>query len=298
MSQFDLNLAVQQYTTNVQLLVQQKGSRLRPTVMSDTHYGKQAVAVDQYAPVTATKRTGRYQPLMPYDTQNDRRWVTPVDYDWNDLIDNFDKLRLLNDPTSYYVMNAVNAMGRSMDDEIINAFFGTALTGETGSTSTSFLSANQVDVAYGAAAATGLNVRKLLRAKKILMGYDIDLDADTIYCVISAAQHEDLLNEIQIVNTQYNNVNNQPILKDGKLQSFLGINFIHSERLPLNGSSYRRIPVYCKSGMHLGMWNEIQTSIDQRKDLSSLPYQVYTMGTYGATRTEEKKIVELPCAES
>jgi hypothetical protein len=294
MSQYDLNLAVQQYTTNVQLLVQQKGSRLRDTVMIGQHFGKQAVAVDQYAPVTASKVTGRYQPLVPYDTQNDRRWVFPVDYHWNDMIDTFDQLRLLNDPMNAYVQSAVNAMGRAMDDEIIGALFADAKTGENGSTTTSFLSANQIAVGYGASAATGLNVAKLIRAKKILMGYDLDED-EQLFCIITAAQHENLLNEIQVVNSDYNS---RPVLVDGKLTSFLGINFVHSERLPVNGSSQRRVPVYAKSGMHLGIWNDIMTRIDERKDLSSIPYQVYAKGTFGATRTEEKKVIEIVCAES
>lgn len=294
MSQYDINLAVQQYTTNVQMLVQQKGSRLRNAVMVGQHFGKQAAAVDQYAAVNASKRTGRYQPLMPFDTQNDRRWVLPSDYDWNDLVDNFDKLRLLNDPMSMYVQSGANALLRAMDDEIITAFFGTAKTGETGSTSTSFLSGNQVSVSFGAAAAAGLNVAKLIEARRLLMSHEVDIDADPLFCVISAKQHANLLNEIQVVNTDYNS---SAVLVNGKVDSFLGINFIHSERLPVDGSSYRRIPVFAKSGMHLGIWNDIMTDISQRKDLSSLPYQVLVQGTFGATRLEEKKIVELPCSE-
>lgn len=294
MSQYDINLAVQQYTTNVQMLVQQKGSRLRDAVMVGQHFGKQAVAVDQYAAVNATKRVGRYQPLMPYDTQNDRRWVSPVDYDWNDLIDNFDKLRLLNDPMSMYVQSGANALLRAMDDEIIAGIFGTAKTGETGTTSTSFLTGNQVSVSFGAAAAAGLNVAKLIEARRLLMSNEVDLDSDPLFCPITAKQHANLLNEIQVVNTDYNS---SAVLVDGKVKSFLGINFIHTERLPVDGSSYRRVPVFVKSAMHLGIWNDIMTDVSQRKDLSSLPWQVLVQGTFGATRLEEKKIVELPCAE-
>ena len=42
---------VQQYSTNVQLLLQQKGSRLRQAVMSGQHVGKQASPVDQFGKV-------------------------------------------------------------------------------------------------------------------------------------------------------------------------------------------------------------------------------------------------------
>lgn len=262
--------------------------------MEGTHVGKQAVAVDQYASVTAAKRTNRYAPLVPFDTQNDRRWVFPSDYDWNDLIDNFDKLRLLNDPQSHYVVNAVNALMRAVDDEIITAFFGTAKTGETGSTSTSFLSGNQISVSFQAAAAAGLTVAKLIEARRLLMSNEVDIDNEPIFCVVTAKQHANLLNEIQVVNTDYNN---SAVLVNGKIEQFLGMNFVHSERLPVDGSSYRRVPVYTKSAMHLGMWNNITADVAQRKDLSSLPYQVYVHVTFGATRTEEKKIVEIPCAE-
>lgn len=294
MSSFDLNVAVQQYTHTVQLLSQQKESRLSASVMQENHIGEQAVAVNQYAAVTASKVTNRYAPLVPFDTQNDRRWVSPTDYHWNDLVDNFDKLRLLNDPQSWFVRSGVAALNRSKDDEIITAMFATAKTGETGTGTTSFLSANQVAVGFGASAATGLNVAKLIEARRILMSNEVDIENEPIYCVISAKQHANLLNEIQVVNDDYSNTK---VLVNGRVEQFLGINFIHSERLPTDGSSYRRIPVYTKSALHLGMWNEITANVDQRKDLSSLPWQVYVMGTFGATRTEEKKIVELPCSE-
>jgi hypothetical protein len=142
-SQFVTTHFVQQYTTNVQLLSQQKMSRLRGSVTTGTYTGKQGVPVDQFAPTVAQKRTTRYPALTPIDTQTDRRWVFPSDYDWNDLIDSIDKLRMLIDPQSSYVQNGTAAMNRAMDDEIIAAFFGTAKTGVDGSTSTTFLAASR-----------------------------------------------------------------------------------------------------------------------------------------------------------
>jgi hypothetical protein len=124
MSQSVITHYVQQYTTNVQLLSQQKGSRLRNSVTTGQYTGKQGVPVDQFAPTVATKRTTRYPSLTPVETPTDRRWVFPADYDWNDLIDNIDKLRMLIDPMSSYVTNGTAAMSRAMDDEIIAAFFG------------------------------------------------------------------------------------------------------------------------------------------------------------------------------
>lgn len=284
---------VQQYTTNVQLLLQQKGSKLRNTVTVGSYTGKAAKAIEQVGPVTAQKRTIRHGDTPLISTPADARWVFPVDYEWADLIDDQDKLRMLIDPTSSYSQNGAYALGRAMDDEIISAFFADAKTGENGSTTTSFGANQDVVVATGSTGATGLNISKLREAKKILMANEVDIDNDPLFCIITAQQHDDLLNEAQAISLDYNT---RPVLVDGKITAFMGFNFVHTERLPLNSSSQRRVPAFAKSGMHLGLFNDINTMISERAD-KGYATQVYVKGTFGATRTEEGKVVEIVCAE-
>jgi len=267
---------VQQYTTNVQLLLQQKGSKLRDAVSVGSYTGK-----------------ARHGDTPLISTPADARWVFPVDYEWADLIDDQDKLRMLIDPQSSYAQNGAYALGRAMDDEIIASFFGTSKTGENGSTNTSFPAGQQVAATIGSTGATGLNIAKLREAKRVLMANEVDIDNDPLFCVISAQQHDDLLNEAQAISLDYNT---RPVLVDGKITAFMGFNFIHSERLDVDGSSYRRVAAFAKSGMHLGMWNDISTMISERAD-KGYATQVYVKGTFGATRTEEKKVVEIKCAE-
>lgn len=284
-----------QYASNIELLLQQKGSRLRDTVTLKSITGaKSAVPVDQIGKVEATKRTTRYPVLTPADTPAERPWVYPSDYDWNDLIDSIDKLRVVTDPQSAYVANGTYAMGRAQDSEIIAAFFADRKTGEAGATTTSFLAANVVAVNYGAAGAVGLTVAKLRQAKKILLAAEVDMEMDPITIPISAAQHDNLLSEIQITSLDFNE---RPVLVEGTVTRFLGFNFKHSEMLSTDASSYRQIPVYAKSGMVLAVWNDITTDISIRKDLAGLPVQVYVFGTFGATRLEEKKVVKILCSE-
>ena len=285
---------VQQYATNIQLLLQQKGSKLRQYVMSGSHVGKQSSPVDQIGSVNMQPVTSRFAAMGRVDAAVDRRWVFPSDFDLPQLIDSFDKLRLLNDPQSSYVQNAVFAAGRQMDDLIIDSMFGTAKTGETGSTSTSFPAANQIAVNFGASGNTGLTVAKLREAKQLLMSYEVDLDSDPITAIVTSDQHDDLLAEAQVISTDFND---RPVMMEGKVVRFLGINIVHCERLDVDGSSYRRIPVFAKSGMYLGLWNDITTDISQRKDLQGLPWQAYVYMTAGATRLEENKIIEIKCAE-
>jgi hypothetical protein len=284
---------VQQYTTNVQLLLQQKGSKLRNAVTVGSYTGKAAKAIEQVGPVTAQKRVIRHGDTPLISTPADARWVFPVDYEWADLIDDQDKLRMLIDPQSSYALNGAYALGRAMDDEIIEAFFGVAKTGENGSTNTSFGATQDVAVATGSTGATGLNISKLREAKKILMANEVDIDNDPLFCIITAQQHDDLLNEAQAISLDYNT---RPVLVDGKITAFMGFNFIHTERLPVDGSTYRRVPAFAKSGMHLGMWNDISTMVSDRAD-KGYATQVYVKGTFGATRTEEGKVVEIKCDE-
>lgn len=296
MSQNLPQIFAQQYSTTIALLLQQKMSKIRPFVASGSHVGKQASPVDQIAAISMIPVSTRFAPMGRVDAAVDRRWCLPEDYDLPQLIDNFDKLKLLTDPTSSYVQNAVAAANRKMDEVIVNAFFGTAKTGETGATSTTFPAANQVSVSFGAAANTGLTVAKLREAKRLLMGYEVDLESDPITAIVTAKQHDDLLKEVQIISSDFNG--NDAVLKEGMVSRFLGINIVQCERLGVDGSSFRRVPVFAKSGMYLGLWNDIQTDISQRKDLQSLPYQVYLSMSVGATRLEENKTIEIKCSEA
>jgi hypothetical protein len=288
---------IQQYASNIALLSQQKTSRLSGAVRIEPFKGKAASPVEQLGATSAKKRNTRYDPIQPDAQPTDRPWVYPSDYDWDDLIESLDKLRMLVDPQSSYVLNGTAAMNRAKDDEIIASMFATRNTGETGAIQVAFPAGQQIAATVGASSATGLNVAKLRAGKKLLMAADIDLESEEIYCAISATQHDNLLGEIQVTSADFNG-GDRPVLKEGMVTRFLGINFIHTERLPLNGSGYRRNPLWVKSGVVLGVWEDIKTDVSQRKDLRGLPWQVYLQGTFGASRIEEKKVVELPCAES
>lgn len=300
-----VNHFVQSYSTNVQLLLQQRGSKLRSVVTNGSYVGKAASPVDQIGAIAANKVTSRFAPMPRTDAATDRRWVFPTDYDVNQLVDKFDKLRMITDVESSYNINAANALGRSMDDEIIDAFFGDAKTGENGGTTTQFgttlSTSGGQNVSVGTGGATsGLNVAKLREAKRVLMANEVDLDNDPIICVVTARQHDNLLNEVQVVSGDFG-WRDTPVLKEGRLDRFLGITFVHAERLDTgtddaSGTS-RMIPVFARSGMHLGLWNDIESAITQREDVQGRPWQVYSHMTCGATRLEEKKVVRVWCRE-
>lgn len=290
MSQNDTTYYVEQYSTILQGLLQQMDARFAPYVMTGSHVGNGAAVVDQYGEINAYTPVGRNAPLVGQDVSANRRWCTPQDKEIVRWVNNYDQLRMLIDPKSEFMRGVAAGMARAEDDVIIGAFFATAVTGT--SMNTTEAHSNQVTVSIGGTN-SGLNVKKLLRAKRLLAAAHVD-PSEEVYCAVSARQVEDLLQEAQVTSSDYNSV--KP-LTDGKVSRFLGINFIPSERLDI-ASSIRRVPLWVKSGMHMGVWGETNTSIDQRKDLSSHPWQIYSRFTKGATRVEAGRVVEIQCYEA
>lgn len=288
---------VQAYSTNVEMLLQQRGGKLLATVSQGSYTGKGAKAVEQIGPVKPVKNLSRHADTPLISTPADARWVFPNDYEWADLIDDQDKLRMLIDPQSAYVMNAVNSMRRAQDDEILQAFFATSATGENGTTSVAFPAGQIVGVNVGGVN-SNLNVAKLRAAKRLFMSAGVDLEFERLFAAISAADHDGLLNEIQVTSLDYNN---KPTLVEGKVTSFMGFNFVPVEftdataydaAATLVSGGNRLMPVWATGAIHLGMWNDITTRVSVRDD-KRYATQVYAKTTVGATRTQEKKVVQI-----
>lgn len=302
---FQANTAfVQNYKNTVEMLLQQQGGRLAPAVVNETFFGKAGKAVEQIGAVTPTKNLSRHADTPLISTPHDARWIYPNDYDIADLIDDEDKLRMIIDPTSPYAQNQANAMRRAQDEEILLSFFGTAKTGENGTTSTTFPAGNIVAATFGSGAtASGISVSKLREAKRLLLKAGVDIDNDPLFCAITSYEHNYLLNEAQAISLDYND---RPVLVEGRIRQFMGINFINVEfsdttSYPnasaslVNGSSQQLVPVWAKSGVMLGTWNDLKVRVAERADKRHST-QVYTTGSYGGTRLQELKVVQLICA--
>ena len=277
---------VQQFSANIQMLSQQKGSLLRNAVDSESVNGEKAF-FDQVGAAAAVLRTSRHADTPLVETPHSRRMVTMADYEYADLIDDQDKVRLLADPTSTYSQAAAAAMGRAMDDVIITAALGTATTGKDGSTSTT-LPAGQ-KIAHGSA---GLTIAKLLSAKEVLDANSVD-PSITRHIIVSPKQISDLLNNTTVTSSDFNTVK---ALATGDLNSFVGFNFIVSNRLNTDSNSDRQVIAFASDGIKLAVGKEPSARIDERAD-KSYSTQVYYCQSIGATRMEEEKVVEIACNE-
>ncbi len=284
-----------QYATNIELLLQERGSKFRPLVdFAGGYVGKQASPIDQIAAIEAQTPAGRFVPKTRTDAAVDRRWIFPIDKEIDQLVDQFDKLRLITDPQSKYVENAAMAIGRAMDDEVIDKALATSNVGETGSGTEAFSGTYSIAADFGSASATGLTVKKLVEAKRLMRSAFVDLEAEVLTVVIGSQQESDLLNESLVVSRDFNP---QAVLVEGRIVRFLGFNIVVSERLT-KVTNDRYVIAFAKSGIHLGLWQDIINNVSHRTDLTSEPWDVYTRATFGATRTQQGKVVRILADET
>lgn len=301
MSENLIKLYVTQFSTVLNLKLQQRQSKLRGRVMEGFHVGKQASPVQYIGNIAMQAPAGRFAPLNRQDVDFTRRWVFPIDKEATQLIDSFDKLKILQDPTSQYSDVAAAAVAREWDDRIISSAFGDASIGtDAGGLSTetwaSFSSAWVVASTFGSTAASGLTVAKMIEAKRVFRKAQVEVDMEPMTWVTNSQGESDLLNQVQVVSTEFSGAD-RPTLQDGKVTRFMGFDIVYSERLS-SASNVRSNIAMVKSGLYLGIWKDTQNDISQRKDLSSLPYQLYTGMSCGATRLEPGRTLQVLCADT
>ena len=282
---------VEQYSSNVTMLSQQMGSKLRGSVDVENINGKNAF-FDQVGVTAAQIRTSRHGDTPQIDTPHSRRRLSLADYEWADLVDDVDKVRMLVDPTSSYAKAAAAAMNRSIDDVIITAMNASANTGVAGGTSTDLPSTQKTATSDQS---DGLTIAKLLSAKKIMDDNDVDPSLKR-YIVCGPQQISDLLGTTSVTSADFNTVR---ALSTGEVNSFLGFEFIMSTRLNKDATNTtdRLVFAYTEDAIKLGIGKDIAAKISERAD-KSYSTQVYYCMSLGAVRMEEKKVVQIPCHEA
>ncbi len=274
-----------EYENTLRLQAQQEEQRFRGTAIevsptTEEHY------FDYISPVTPVRLTTRHGDTPRIDTPHVRRRVTPNSYVHSDLVADIDKVRIMIEPTSGYTRNIVQGMNRQFDQEFIDAFYGTARTGETGGTSVTFPAGNEI-----AASATGMTKAKIQQAKRLLMANEAA--TGRLYMAMAARQIDDLFNINELTSIDFNTV--KP-LRDGRVVAWMGFSIIQTELLPVDGSSDRRCPVWSEFGMGFGVWEDIFTRISERPDKNH-ETQVYARSQIGATRLEEERCMSILCVE-
>lgn len=307
---FEIELLTVQYTSSVQLLLQQTNTRLRGTVMSGAHVGKMASPVQYIGAVEFKQAGGRGTPVTAQNGQYQRRWISPSDKDLTIQVDTFDELRTIVDPKAPLTAAVQAAGNRLFDDVIINGgggasaggFFGTAqfgvdassLTTETYNSGANFPVSVTVADTFGASAAVSLTVAKLIEGRRILRKYENDIDNMQVHLALSSEEEASLLKQLEFVSKEFRDT---AVYEGASMTGFLRCMFHFSERLQISGSD-RLLPMWLEDGMYLGLWKDMETIISQRNDLTGHPWQAYTMVSLNSTRLQGGKVVQISVAET
>jgi len=281
---------VKQFSANIMLLSQQRGSKLRDKVLFKGGIVGEDWYLDMIGKRTAKKKTVRNSDVEYTAGDWQRRRLSPVTIYDSDLIDKEDKLKMLADPTSPDALSIAYAVGRGIDDEIITSAFGTAYHGKAGGTEETFPAGNVIAVQ-----AAGLTISKILEAKEILDNNDVD-DMEPRFIAVTGSQIADLLKTTEVTSADYNSVK---ALVAGQVDTFLGFKFvtISQDLLDTDANDYRRVICWAKSGLGLGMAKDMVNRLDVMPG-KHYATQVYASVDCGATRVDSDKVIEIKCSEA
>ena len=278
-----------QFTNNVELLLQQRQSRLMGKTGAGNYQGSAAQVVLQYGALEMAENTNWTGDTPITNADHQQRWVLPTDKELGLMIAKENEIRMLVDPKSPYADIVRAAYARAYDKAILAAAFADAKTGPYNAmTDTPFLATQQIDAAT---ATSKLTVDKLNQAREMLDAAEVE-DFDTRYIICTTQQISNLLEDQKVTSTDYNTVK---ALVNGEVNQYLGFEFIRCENLPLTAKT-RSCIAYAKSGLHVGIWNALDVRVDQRPD-KKYTWQIYAKATLGATRTQEKKVIKINCLE-
>ena len=267
---------VSAFKSNVIHLSQQHPSRLRPTVDSMTVKAETA-NVERMGMREAIEKTTRHTLTPILDVPHDRRKLSMKDYQWADLLDIEDEIRMLISPKSEYAKSGAWAINRQQDRTIIAAMTGASTDGE--GVAVPFDTSMSIGAAGG-----GLTLDLILEAKEKLDANEVD--SSNRYMVMNSAAMSDLLGTTEVTSSDFNTVK---ALVRGDVDSWLGFRIVQTE---LIAEVTPQVMCYHKSAIRLGIGADVKTRIDPRPDVS-YANQVYLSWTGGATRLEEEKIVRI-----
>lgn len=303
---------VNAFNSNVWHLAQQKASRLSSLVRVEMQKAEKQFW-DFYGISDApSERVNKYADIVPSETTRGRRMATYKNYEKAEYVDHLDKLNMIHDPQSPISQAFQSAFGRKMDQIILAAALGTAYEGKEGATPV-VLPTTQKLVAFDGATTTGvgLNVPTLRAIKKKFEQNEVEGE---ICLVVTAEEIDSLLGITAVTSADFNSIK---ALVNGAVDQFMGIRFIRTELVerPAANVTYtvtngaygagtgtvtaakgRRCVAFVKQGLLMVKAEDMTTLVDRLPTKGDV-IQIYSKMSIGATRLEEKCVIEVVTSE-
>lgn len=297
------------FQQGMEQLAQQLQSRFRAYATIKTGCTGKSQAHRKVTKEEMEDHTGRIQDTHGREMALLHRYVFPRKASLATYLDEDDagELDLGVAPTGEIITQHQGAAQRKVDDIFIAGIVGTNYEGAEDNIATVDLPSTQkVLVTYhrdGTSTNCGLTLGKLIKAKGMfgkneVYGQDNKDLGGQLCMAISQDELDNLLYDVEKTGSaDYNNVK---ALVQGEVDSFLGIKFIRSERLPYTGPSNNKIirtcPMWVSSGVQLDFWYDTKTSIDVLPTKSQA-IQVYSRLKVGCGRKDEDRVVLVYCEQ-
>ncbi len=292
------------FQDNVILACQQTRSRLLDYCTFHPNLkGDMARAIQIVAARTARRNSPRGAATPRIEGRLEEVYVTPEKLDDGFLEEKEDDIKLVTDLLNPNLQAMAAAHERGKDAIIAEAWFGPRRTGKNGLVIEAYNNPNGIVahdyVPIGSATASRLTFDKIVRAISLLSISEADLMRDKAVMAITNQQMEDLYRMVQYTSADYRSKMVLDKLTE-TVVSFMGVEFV---RLPasliptITTATRRRNPLWLKSGLHYGEFHPLQTTID-RDPTSNFNIQAYSVQFFGATRSEDVKVVEVHCNEA
>ena len=300
---------VDQFSSNVFHLSQQKDSRLLPFVRMEQVSSAQRAFFDRIGETEMIEKVGRASQTQFQDVEWSRRRVTYRDWVWAHPVDQEEKLRLMHSPESELALAARQAAGRKQDEIIIGSALGQSFAGRDGSVAVSLGNDQKIGATDGSAfSKLTVETLRLIR-EKFWENEAVMSEDETIELACTSRDIMNLLREEEITSADFNNVR---ALVNGEIDTFMGFRFHRLELLPQLaaslsfdpadgsvGSGSGSLPIganrcfaWVRDGVMMSLPQDIMGRVDERGDLNYAT-QVYLKFSMGGTRMEEKKVVEV-----
>lgn len=276
--------------------LQQRDSRFQAAVTDRGMIDGSSFTTNNIGLVEAREVTGRYQDKTAQDVAHETRIAYMADFDIGPIVvDSFDLAKLTADPTYKYQALLVAAANRRKDKTIYRALLDGSLTrsSEGGAvTSTTIPAAQQI-----AAGGTGFTKAKIIQAKTLFRGNEADeYNDEELFIAYDSVMLRQILADTTLTSADYMAGR---MLQEGKLMDrWLGFRWLPYNALDVPAANTSRTVAWAKSCAQFGTGINVKTDIAENKAKRGHPTEVYGWMSLGATRQDEKKVVQIDFANN
>lgn len=293
------NAHVLAFSETVFFEAQQRMSRFRPHVTVESGVVGESKSYERVGGSEMIEITDRHgdTPFTPVD--HSRRRLFLRDYDWNELVDDIDKLKTIIQPENVYTKAGAMAAGRRIDDTVITAMDGTADTHtKAGGGGTAAFAVGQiVAVDYvedGSAVNSNMTVAKMREARRLFLTNEVP-EFEPLTMALSGSNLMALMRDDEVTSSDYSQLN---ALMRGDITgaNYMGFMLIHTERTTLTGNN-RHVLAWSKRGQQLSFAKDVTGRVSERDD-KRYSLQVYFAMSLGSVRMDELEVVRVLADET